>query len=194
MEPAKHSTVSDATAGFATTHNTVYQSSPTQNITQGDGNINRDGDEIYLESIKLRIACLSQAATGAYSFRILVGYSGEETSCPTTFVSVLGTSSFFLPTTGGVYGHNAIVNPKAFTVLDDRTVTLNSIIAATNEIQNEIYTVPLKQKFQYRASASVYGKTKNLYIVVVTTVNGGTTGTTATGAVYVNSDLIFKAI
>ena len=194
LEPAKHSTVSDNSTAQAMKHNTIYETSPTQAITQGDGNTNRDGDEVFLEAIKINMTVVSEVTAGAYSYRILTGWLNDQVSCATSVASSLGSNRIFLPSTGVIYGHAAIINPKTFTCLDDRTVTINSVIAATNDVVNEIFTVPLKQKFAYQSTGSQYGKFKNLYIIVIGTVIGGTTAVTNAGAFYLNTDLIFKPL
>lgn len=178
--------------GRSMTHNTLYTLTPTAIPTQGDSNANRDGDAIVLCALKLNGYYVSDPAAGAYAFRIIVGYTGEEYA-NTTFVSGLGASELFLPTTADVVTSNGIINPKAFTVLYDEKLTLNSEIAATKSRIDYSINVPLNnQKFYYQSAASTLGKSKNLVVVICADVDAGTTGTTAVGGTSISWDFIFK--
>lgn len=191
LHPAKHYT---GETSPTLVHNTVTSMCPTQGIVQGDGNTQRDGDAIQLEALKMKGTFVTNSTAGAYQYRVLVGWSGEEyttANIATGLVSALGASEIFLPSTQG-WVNNAIVNPKAFTLLYDQTFDINSQIAATQDSQAFNLTVPIHQSFAYQASGSVQGKTKNLYVVVIGSVAGGTTGSTASGQVLLSYDLIFK--
>lgn len=189
-EPAKHSTVAPSQNPMKA--DTLYTFSPTQAVTQGTGNTNRLGDSIELQALKVKGFFNTASPTGAYTFRIIVGFSGEEYSVASTFGSGLGGTEIFLPSTTTNWVANGIVNPKAFTALYDQTFDINSMIASASENQSYAFTVPINQTFNYQASASTMGKFKNLYIVIVGNVFGGTTGTTDIGAAFMATDLIFK--
>lgn len=192
LKPAKHYTMDN---NAALLHNTVYTMCPSQGITQGTGNANRLGDRVHLEALKIQANFQSSATAGAYSYRILVGYSGEEyttANIASQFVSGLGTTQLFFPSTVNFWTVNGIVNPKAFTVLYDQTVDINSQITAVSDVVSYSHTVPLGIDFPYQDSGSVQGKFKNLYIVVIGCVAGGTSGVTAAGNILFSGDLIFK--
>lgn len=192
LHPAKHYTMETSPNN---THNTILSMCPTQGITQGDGNTNRDGDGVHLESIKVKGTLITSAAAGAYQHRIIVGWSGEEittANIATSLVSGLSATELFLPTTAGTWVNDGIINPKAFTCLYDETFDLNSQIALTQDLVSIGFTVPIHQDFDYQASGSVMGKTKNLFVVVIAAVAGGVTGTTAAGQHLISADLIFK--
>lgn len=192
-EPAFHST-SESIIGM--THNTIYSACPTQGIVQGDTNANgRTGDEIYICSLKINGSNISSVAAGAYTYRVLVGWCTAQAATAniaTTLVSGLGSTDIFLPNGSNVYGVNQVVNPKAFTCLYDQTFDINSTITNTNDVFSFSTSIPINQSFKYRATQSVFGKNKNLYIVLVSTVYAGTTGTTSTGAQNLSWDLIYK--
>lgn len=192
--PALHSTVADSTCNQSMTHNTIYEFSPTQQITTGTGNANRAGDEVQLLALKINGIVISPASTSYAQYRIITLWSDQETATGSAFVSAIGSGSFFLPTTGTSWGPTSIINPKACTVVDDRTVVINSLVAGQSEIQNLNYTVPVNCKFPYRQAGSIYGKSKNLYVVVVSAIQNGVSGTTVTGTILLSSDLIFKNI
>lgn len=191
LHPAKHYTGETVPSLL---HNSVVSMVPTQGITQGDGNSNRDGDAIHLEALKLRGSFVSFATSGAYQYRILVGWSGEEyttSGIASGLVSAIGSTEIFLPSTQ-TWLNSAIVNPKAFTVLYDQTIDVNSQITATQDITNFNVTVPIHQNFNYQSSGSVQGKNRNLYVVVIGSVTGGTNGTTSAGQILLAYDLLFK--
>jgi len=184
---AKHKTDGP---GATMLHNSIYSLNVTSLITQGDTNQNRDGDAVNLEALKLRGFFNSNVTAGAYVMRILVGWSGEEYTTANFTTLGLGTAEIFLPS--GANTVTSIVNPKAFTVLYDEVFDINSQIAATADVCSIVKTVPLNQKFNYQSDASTMGKTKNLYIVAVAFVVGGTGGVTGVGNIALATDLIFK--
>jgi len=184
---AKHKTANPSTA---MTHNTMYTYNVTGQIVQGDSNQDRDGDSINLEALKLRGFFDTSATAGAYSFRIIVGYSGEEYAA-TNFTTVgLTSGEVFLPNASNNF--TGVINPKAFTVIFDSNVDINSQVAGASDISSMLKTISLKRKFPYQATASVFGKDVNLYVVVVGYVVGGVAGVTAVGEVSLATDCIFK--
>lgn len=191
-KPAFHDSVSDSDLQVAHKHNTIYAFSPTQAITQGTANDNRIGDRVYLEAIKIKGLYHSDSATGAYTMRILVGYSSEEYNAATVFITGFAITDIFLPNTGSSFRTSSMVNPKAFTTLYDSTIEVNSNIANTQEVKNFEDIIYLKKDFSYQSSGSQYGKDQNLYVIVCSTVLGGTTGVTNAGATFMTYDLIFK--
>lgn len=190
-QPAKHYEGSTTTA---LTHGTVQCMNPTGGIVQGDTNAQRDGDFVHLAALKIKGIFQTAAATGAYSYRVIVGYSGEEYNLPTVLGTGLTIAEVFLPNTTGNWIVNGIINPKAFTSIYDETIDINSEIAAATTLSSFSCTVPLDKKFPYQSAASTFGKDKNLYIIVVSAINGGVTGVTSTGLTVFSYDLIFKGI
>lgn len=185
--PAKHETYSPTQALL---HNNIYGTNITEQITQGFGNEGRDGDSIYLEAVKFRGILTSSTTAGAYSYRIIIGFTGEEITTGGAFNLTISSGQVFLP--NGASQLTSIINPKAFTVLYDQVFDVNSQIAATADVNSFAGTVPIKQKFMYQSSASIYGKTKNLFMLVIGNVFGGVSGVTATGEIVVCIDTIFK--
>lgn len=182
--PAKHDTNAPTQA---LAHNILYTMNITEAIVQGDTNQDRDGDAINLEALKIRASYRSSAASGAYSFRIIVGWSGEEVATAATFTAVgLSTGQVFLPGSPAVY--LSIVNPKAFTVLYDETIDVNSQIAAVEDVQSLAKTILLKTKFNYQSTGSTFGKTRNLYILAMGNLVGGVNA----GQIDMHTDCIFK--
>lgn len=190
-KPAKHLTYYSAANLL---HNSIYTICPTQAITQGDTNASRDGDQIQTCALKVKGQFFTDTAAAGYSYRILVGYSGEEYTTGTTWnISGLGEAEIFLPNTGSGHRVSAIVNPKAFTVLHDQLVDVNSLLDGISDVASFDFTVGLgDQKFYYQSTGSVFGKTRNLYIVVIACKVGGTLGTTDSGDIQMTGDLIFK--
>lgn len=192
MEPAKHNTVNDSTNSLAVLHQNIQTYNLTAQIVQGDGNPNRDGDAIYLEALKLNGFYQSSPATGAYQLRLLVGFSGEEYNPASLLPGSLTAGELFLPNTGALWAASSIINPKAFTVLYDTTIVINSLTANAVDLEAFQQTIPIKQKFSYQSSTSIYGKIKNLYVVAIGCIAGGVAATTPAGFVGINTDLIFK--
>lgn len=180
------------------THNTIYTANITNKITQGTGNQNRIGDSIYLCAAKIQGTIVTPTASGNYMYRIIVGFSGEEYN-PTPMLGIsyfgsgLTTSELFLgaPT---VVMPNAIINPKAFTVLCDYKFTIDSVLSANSNTKAVDVSVPIEQKFLYQAGTVGMGKYKNLYVVVIGWVKGGVTGTTNCGDFTGAFDLVFKNV
>lgn len=175
-------------------HNVVYSYNMTSSLVQGTAVNQRQGDQVYLKDLKLKGFINSSTSSNSYSYRIMVGFSGEEFNPATLLSTGLGGSDpqqIWLPTYGASYV-NGIVNTKAFTVLLDSTIDLNSQITGAADLQSFEVTVPLFQKFQYQSAASVYGKTKNLYVIVSPFAVSGTPGITGCGATYIGANLSFK--
>jgi len=190
-KPAKHLT---AYAPSNLLHNSIYTICPTQAVVQGDTNAQRDGDQIQLCALKLKGAFYTDSVAAGYTYRILVGYSGEEYPTGVAWSAAgLVEAEIFLPLTGNGHRTNAVVNPKAFTVLYDQTIDVNSLLDGVADVHSYEVSVPLgDQKFYYQSTASVYGKTRNLYVVVIACRGGGTLGTTDSGDIQMAVDLIFK--
>lgn len=185
IPPAKH-LVGDSQE--VVNANVIYTLGFTQQVVQGDSNSQRDGDAIYLEALKINGHFQASTTSNAFKCRILIGYSGEEFNPQTFLPSLLGTTDVFFPST---YYANGIVNPKAFTVLYDTTLDVNSQVSGVSSLQSFSATIPLKRMHSYQANGSVYGKTRNLYAVCVP-FGVGTASGTAVGSIYMNYDMIFK--
>lgn len=189
-QPAKHYANSSSTA---LTHDTIFTVIPTAGVTQGTANTNRIGDFIDLCAIKIKGFFQSAVASNIYSYRILVGYTGEEYNLPTVLGSGgLTSTELFIPNTSANWAVNGIINPKAFTVLYDTTIDINSVLTTVADLSSFSFSVPLSGKFEYQASASTYGKTRNLAVCIIGSVGGGTIGSTSAGQVVMSYDFIFK--
>jgi len=185
---AKHDTFGPTTT---LVHNTIYGVNVTEQITQSLTNEGRIGDSIYLEAMKIRGLYTTAAVANAYNCRVIVGFTGEEIVTGSNFsAAAFGAGELFLP--GAPSNLTALINPKAFTCLYDEIFDVNSQIASTRDVSSIVATIPLKQQFLYQSNGSVQGKTKNLFIVVVSNVFGGTAGTTSTGEIVLGVDTIFK--
>uniref|UniRef100_UPI0040484130 hypothetical protein n=1 Tax=Mariniflexile sp. TaxID=1979402 RepID=UPI0040484130 len=197
-ESAKHWTVEDRYIGGVLLQNVLYSFSPSQGVVQGTTNSTRIGDKIHLAALKLKGQILSQATSGAYSGRVIVGFSGNEVPAGAATLASTATGltygQVFLPLTGYTSWSTAIVNPKAFTVLYDQTFDINSQITGTQDVLSFSETIPINQDFNYESAGAVYGKFKNLYIIMVSDVAGGATAFTSACSMYISADLIFKEL
>lgn len=191
-EPAKHYTLSN---NATLLHNTIYTCIPTQGIAQSLTNTGRIGDSVYLCALKVKGFYQSATTANAYTFRIQVGWSGEEygtANIAGQLVAGLTAAEVYLPTTTTLATVNGIVNPKAFTILYDQVIDINSQIAATVDVQSFDAIISLNQNFQYQSDGSVFGKTRNLCVVVSAVVASGASGVTPAGNCVWSADLIFK--
>lgn len=190
-QPAKHY-LNSSTTGLA--HNNLFTVVPTAGITQGTAVTNRIGDQIHLAAIKIKGFFETDTTAGAYSYRVQVGYTGEEYNLPTTLGSGLTLAEVFQPNTTAGWTVNGIVNAKAFTCIYDETIDINSQIAGVKDIKSYAFTVQLDKAFPYQGAGAVYGKNTNLVVLVSSSVSGGVTGSTSTGLTVLAYDLIFKDI
>ena len=190
LAPYKHNTINDSANTTTMTHNTIYTTNITAKVAQGLTNTDRIGDFIHLSAMKVRGLIVTPAVTGAFAYRIIVGYSGEEYNVTASNAGLVA-SEIFLPSTGAFVVGQAIINPKAFTCLYDEIVDINSLTATAQDLKSVQFKVNLNARFPYQASTSTMGKTRNLYFVIIGHVVGGVAGTTSTGTGSFNSDLIF---
>lgn len=174
-------------------HQTLYVHNPTYNVVQGTSINTRVGDKIYLSAIKFKGSFQAPATSGAYTFRIIIGYSGEEFPTGTTFTSggILDTEIFH-PSTSNNWTTNGVINPKAFTMLYDERIDLNSFTTDTAEVRSLSTTVQLDKDFPYQSGGSRFGKFKNLTIVITSNVAGGSAGVSPSGTWVMGYDLIYK--
>lgn len=187
IQPAKHRTVStNPTVG----QNDILVASPTTAVVQGTAIGDRLGDAIHLEALKLNGIFYSATASNAYHFRIMVGYSGEEYSGSTFATGKLSEAELFF--TGSAQYVQSIVNPKAFTVLYDEIFDINSQVTDAKSSVSFNQTIPLKKLFSYQSGGGIFGKDKNLYIVVTGVGADVTPSGTTVGQLVLTYDLIFK--
>lgn len=188
MAETKHNTQSFSTA---VTHNNIYSQNINAQIVQGNAEGQREADSVSFLYLKVRMSISTAAASGAFSYRVIVCYNHQETNPPFNTTG-LSFADMFFPCNAGQIQY-AVTNPKACSVLYDAYVDINSLIATTSDVATHCFTVSLNDvKFPYVASASLYGKYKNLYFVVIPYVVGGTNNVTACGTVGVNYDVAFK--
>lgn len=191
--PAKHFT---AESSVVIAHNSVYTMVPTQGIVQGTGNTNRLADKIWLAALKVTGTFVSNRTAGAYKYRIIVGWTGEELTAGSISItwssSGLSTSQLFLPSTATLFANNGLINSKAVTVLHDQMFDLNSVISGISDIQSFAFSVPLNTNFLYQESGSIQGKTRNLFMCVLPVVPGQLVAPGDAGTIVCSYDLIFK--
>ena len=188
-ETVKHYIKSDATLNQTLVMNTAYVHSPTAQVTQGDANNSRDGDNMYLCALKIRYLFQDLVAiVDGVTYRVLVGYNNVQYSASGFTTGT--TSDYFFPS-AGTYFSNYIVDPKKFTVLLDKTIDQNTLLTGVKPVASDAVTIPLEKPFTY-ATNTQFGKNTNLTIILLAQVIGGTTGSTQVGNAYMGYDLIFK--
>lgn len=177
--------------GQSMTDNQYYVLSPTQQIVPGSSGTTRVGDEVYLQSLQLSGWFASSTAAGAtQKFRCQVVWHRKETPA-TAFVlnGLSGTDLFHVDTFASIV--NGIVNTNAVTVLADFVVDINQVLTGVNELKSFNIVVPLHTTFKYKDVGGVYGKQKNLYVVLTAYIAGGL-GTANAGSFTVSSLIKYK--
>jgi len=193
VAPKYHFGCSDSVLGATLLHNNIYTMSPTQLITQGTGNTNRQGDAIYMNALRVNgLFSTPDNASDAFTYRILVVKHGDNLTAPTSLPALLSHSDLFLPNTGNIIEANSLSNPKSVTILYDQTVEINSVLATSAEWHRVSFNVPLNTMFQYQGTASTFGKSYNLYICLIGCVFNGASGVSSAGTFTGSADLIFQ--
>lgn len=187
--PAKHFLLS--TASGLSKGATILTWSPTQSVIRGTADNQRIGDTITLCSLKWNGIFNSNTVSNSYSYRMLIGFTGEEFSAA-TFLTNYTTGELFQSGTVAALKSNGIVNPKAFTVLHDEKFTISSNLAGVVDVLPVAGTLSLKnQKFFYQSDGSVYGKTKNLVVILIGD-EVVTSAATDAGGASISFDFCFK--
>lgn len=187
IQPAKHLT---GESNVTILNGLIYTMNITAQIAQGNGNSQREGDSVFLEALKIEGAIQTSTSSNAYKFRILLGYSGEEYGVTTLTSGNLTQTELFQPSTFTVAA-NGIINPKAFTCIYDEVIDLNSQIEGDRTIQSFRDTVVLNKRFPYQQSTGVYGKDKNLYMVIIS-YSSDSPLSDPNGSALVSYDCIFR--
>lgn len=185
--PAKHLS---GTSNVTIPNAQILTKNITAQVTQGVTGSTREGDSIHLEALKFEGLFQTATESNGYKFRLLIGYSGEEYPNTTFTPGLLSTGELFLPGTSTTVV-NGIVNPKAFTVLYDQVIDLNSQIEGDRTIQSVRDTIKLNKKFPYQSAGSIYGKSQNLYAVIISYACD-TAADVPVGSILFAYDLIFK--
>lgn len=173
-------------------HNSIYSISPTQTITQGTTNQTRVGDSVYLQSFHLNgFFAASSAANAVQKYRVIVGWTGRENANTAFATGVIAATDLYLPNTFGDQTIG-IINSKAFTVLSDMIIDINSNVSTSKDLKSFSINIPLRQNFRYISEGGAFGKNKNLIFVVVPYINGGTPGATNAGTISFSWALKFK--
>jgi len=147
--------------------NSTYSYNLTAQIVQGTTDGSRIGDSINLTNYSVNLRFATNPAAAFYQLRVIVLFSGEETNPSGTNFSTAGLFGNDIFVAGSAGFSTAIVNRKACTVLYDNLIEINSALDTFEDGHTLRFNVPLNQKFNYQSPGSVYGKTRNLYLVLV---------------------------
>ena len=167
----------------------LYTFNFTAQIPQGTTDGSRIGDQISLGSLEVNLRYQTGSIGGAYQLRVLIFWSGEEfnPSINTLTAGSFTASQLFLPGVTGLYPF-APCNSKAVTLLHDQIMNIDSQIEGKSDVGVSRINIPFKgQTFKYQESGSVYGKTRNLYMVVLPTAT--VSGAGEFGYVYLQSKI-----
>lgn len=193
MAATYHDTQNDSTVNInPMLHSVIYTNNVTAQIGVGTTNSSRQGDQIYMKGLRVQGNVFTDVLASAYQYRVMVVMSGEEYDFGMSFGAGLTPDQIFLPATGGLFQSNGIVNTKAITVLYDQMIQINSQVAGALDTAGVSFYVPLNRKFQYKEGGSEFGKSKNLYLVIIGDAAGGGLGVTDSGSCQFSTDLNFK--
>lgn len=155
-------------SGGVLKHNTVY-SATLVNMSQGNTDSTRVGDEIFIKGMTFNFLLQSVAATAKPSaVRMLV---------VRTPLTTLADSDLFVGSSGQII--NRLVNKEKITVLYDRMYYCKNHASDSNP-QSYVHKVHLSinKKHIFSGDNATTGKYYNYYLIQVPFVAGGTTGTT----------------
>jgi len=179
-------------ANITLLHQSSYAWCPTQTVLVGNNSNTRIGDDVYLTSLVMNGFFATDAAAHAcHKFRCIVFWSRAEVACGAFAQNVIGGSQVWHPGTDAIIA-NAIPNPNACTVVSDFVIDAAQVLNTAKEFKSFNITVPLKQTFKYREVNGVYGKSKNLYVLVNSFIAGGVDNTTSAGTLTLAATLKFK--
>lgn len=147
----------------------IYTYNLTAQLTQGNADGTRVGDVVDLKNLEFNLQWYTHPAAAYYRLRVLVFWSGEEYNPgATNFGSAsLSTGQLFIG--AATFVTQNICNTKSINVLYDQLAEINSAVAGYEDgmtLRANI-TSGIAGKYTYQESGSVYGKTKNLYMVVI---------------------------
>lgn len=180
-----------------------YTCSLTTNMTQGDTNTSRQGDEIHLDAVKLAMRFSNLGHTGiVYAnvwYRVIVGrFRNLEINTGNAFsASNAGVTQGITYANNSSYtGIDGIVDPRFVTVLYDHKVHImpnyqNSSSEPQIVTKFVDTTIKLNYDLKYRTGSTEYANTsfKNLYMVVIPYNENGAIDV---GIASVVADLIWK--
>ena len=148
--------------------NAIYAVSPTQRIVQGNTSVTRVGDSILLQSINISGRFRILAACLNMKYRILIGFTRNQTTNTSLATGVIGTTDVFYATGATQRNADKIVNPAIFTSIYDEMFVVNSNTTTGQDISSFYSTVNLKmKKFDYAAAGGSLGKLNNLVVLIV---------------------------
>jgi len=191
MESAHHLAIGDNTNSVNLTHNTFTTCNVLNSLAQGALTFQRTGDTVFLETLKVRMFWDGPTvSSNGLQLRIFVLYH-DDFYANSSFASGLVLGDLAVGTTGTARAATTIIDPKKATVIYDEVVLLDQSIANVADTALINFNVKVNKAFNF-VPATQEGKDRNLYIVLVPSIAGGVTGTTACGAIYCNFDMIFK--
>lgn len=180
----------------ALTRESIYTLSPLQVITQGTGNYNRIGNDIYLQGIKLNMLFQNLGQRQTLFYRVAVLWHTSQWNANWTYQDCLTKNELFYT------GSNPMQTPfntknTGTTVLYDKVFDMSSTSnnGATLFYKQKQFSKFLKinKRLTYLAGSNIL-KSKQLYIVIIPlTIDAGSVAwTTSCGAVDMQSLVYYK--
>lgn len=195
IEATQYKIFDGTVTGLAMAHSTLYTLNLLGNIPRGDAWNNRNGDIIHLSCIELTLqmyANTTQGLRNSITFKYWVIRDEDEYLSGTDTVgSGVGSNKFINSpnyTTAGIW------DPKRVSVVASGQHIFNPTVdAATGSVvhkSDKILICP-GAKFTFETNSN-FGKNPNYYLVITSSVYGGSIGTTTTGACFIDGMIKFK--
>jgi len=168
----------------------VYSKNLTYDLTQGTSQANRQGDNVYLCSLKVSGFYESpvNAANGVV-YRVLVYWSDLYANTGNFGTATISTGDIFI--NSGDRNSMLIVDPKKVTVLYDETTVIQASISGVYTAQDIIAKVSIEKAVKFLPGTNELNP-RNLFLTIIPSVANGSTGTTDAGKFIIGTDLVFK--
>lgn len=168
------------------THNTIYTINPLGNIPIGTGSASRIGQTINVKSVRMTFELNNGSSGNAFCptyFRVLCLKSrGQFQQSVDTLASGLGSTDIFEAGSSNLLYSRVDFNKV--NLLSDKVIKCVPT-NTTGTLTIDSHLVPCDEialgKMDYLTPTSNYGKTMNLYVVVIGFYPGGVSGVSVTG-------------
>jgi len=191
MESALHLT-SNATssANFSTSHNNVYSKNLCYDLTQGTAQSNRQGDNVYLCSLRLSGFYESPvAAANGVIYRVIVYWSDIYAGTGNFGTATVTTGDLFI--NSGDRNATLLTDPKKITVLYDETTTIQPSISGVYTANDINAKISIEKAVKFTPGSNELNP-RNLYVTIIPSVANGTAGITDGGKFIIGTDIVFK--
>lgn len=169
------------TSSINTVHSTFYTMSPLTNITEGAGIDERQADKIHLLNWKVKLHLYTPTTANKVSYRIIILWHDTEYA---TGSDAFSTARLTSSNTMINYDNplNSFVDYKQCTPVYDEIHSL-PIPVQSSQITSKCFEIDLKldKMYTFRSGTNYSSGQKQLYLLMIPFIEGGTIGTTSCG-------------